>query len=275
MNRNVRVSRQMLEHPGLRAVAMFLAFAALLCPSGLPADVVAVRYQEGLLHGFLELRTAEGTAIAVGDLSQVAQGDRVTSDLLFHFKDGSTHHETIVFSQRGKFRLLKYQLVQKGPTFKHPMETSLDAATGQFTARYRDDDGKEKNLTERVDVPADVANGMVPVLLENLPPNVEQTTWSLVASTPKPRTVKLAISFQGEEPFTVGGSTRKAKHYLVKVELGGVAGVVAPLVGKQPADSHVWISAGEFPVFIRSEGPLYEGGPVWTIQHIGPVGPQK
>jgi hypothetical protein len=155
------------------------------------------------------------------------------------------------------------------------METSLDTSTGQFTAHYQDDDGKEKNLTERVEVPADVANGIVPTLLENLPPNVRQTTWSFVASTPKPRIVKLAISFQGEEPFTVGASTRKARHYLVKVEIGGVAGVVAPLVGKQPTDNHLWISAGEFPVFIRSEGALYEGGPTWTIQHIGPVWPQK
>ena len=32
-----------------------------------------------------------------------------------------------------------------------------------------------------------------------------------------------------------------ATHYVLKVEIGGLAGVVAPLVGKQPPDSHVWI----------------------------------
>jgi hypothetical protein len=256
-------------------MAMFLAFATLLFPGGLPADVVAVRYKQGVLHGFLELRTAEGTAIAVGDLTQTAQGDRVTSDLIFHFKDGSIHQEATEFSDRGKFQLLKYHLIQKGPSFKHPTETSLDATKGQITVHYQDDDGKEKDLSERIELPADVANGMVPVLIENLPPDAQQTTVSFVASTPKPRIVKLAITLQGEESFLVGGSTRKAKHYVVKVELGGVTGVVAPLVGKQPTDIHVWVSTGESPVFIRSVGSLYQDGPIWTIQLIGPVWTQK
>jgi hypothetical protein len=42
--------------------------------------------------------------------------------------------------------------------------------------------------------------------------------------------------------------------------LGGVAGVVAPIVGKQPADYHIWLQSGSPPAFVREEGPLYEGG---------------
>ena len=59
------------------------------------------------------------------------------------------------------------------------------------------------------------------------------------------------------------GCIRKATHYILKVDIGGIAGVVAPLVGKQPPDSHVWILGGEAPAFVRSEQPLYNGGPVW------------
>jgi hypothetical protein len=258
-----------------RVLHLIVAFAALLWPCGLPADLVTVRYKEGLLHGFLLLRTEEGATIAVGDWTQGAQGDRITGDLIFHFKDGSLYQETTVFSQRGKFQLLKYHLIQKGPAFKHPSETWLNASTGQFTVRYQEDDGKEKNLSERVQVPADVANGMVTILLKNMPVNADQMTLSMVVATPKPRTIKLAITFQGEDPVLVGGSSRKARHYLVKVELGGVTGVVAPLLKKQPPDTDVWILAGDYPVFVRSVGVLYEGGPSWTIEQTSPAWPEK
>lgn len=253
---------------------MACAIAALLWPCALPADLVAVRHQEGLLHGFLLLRSDDGAMIAVGDWTQSAKGDHVTSNLVFHFKDGSLHQETTVFSQRGKFQLLTYHLVQKGPAFKHSSEMWLNATTGQFTAHYQEE-GKDKNLSENVQCPADVSNGMVPTLLENLQPGAEQATLSFVASTPKPRVVKLAIAYEGEDSFLVGGTSRKAKRYLVKVELGGIAGVVAPLVHKQPTDTHVWIEAGESPVFIRSQGALFEGGPIWTIELTGPTWPEK
>ena len=63
-------------------------------------------------------------------------------------------------------------------------------------------------------------------------------------------------------------------HYVLKVEIGGVAGVLAPIVGKQPPDSHVWIATGEVPVFVRAEQPLYAGGPVWRIELAGPTWPK-
>ncbi len=249
--------------------------AGLIQPNGLSADQVGVRYTEGLLHGFLVLRTLEGKTLAVGDLTQTVEGVRVTSKLIFRFKDGSTHEETTVFSQRDKFQVIKYHIVQKGPAFKRPLETSIDVSSGQITVRYAEDDGKEKVLNERLELPPDVANGMVPTLLKNILPTLPRTTVSIVASTPKPRLVKLAIAPQGQEPFSVGGFNRTATHYVLKVEIGGVAGIVAPLVGKQPPDVHVWILAGEVPVFLKSEGPLYDGGPIWRIELISPVWPRK
>ena len=249
--------------------------AGLIQPNGLSADQVGVRYTEGLLHGFLVLQTLEGKTLAVGDLTQTAEGDRVTSKLVLRFKDGSIHEETTVFSQRDKFQVIKYHIVQKGPAFKRPLETSIDVSSGQITVRYAEDDGKEKVLNERLELPPDVANGMVPTLLKNILPTLPRTTVSIVASTPKPRLVKLAIAPQGQEPFSVGGFNRTATHYVLKVEIGGVAGIVAPLVGKQPPDVHVWILAGEVPVFLKSEGPLYDGGPIWRIEQISPVWPRR
>ena len=255
-------------------LASLVAGGVLLQPAVLPAEPVAVRYAEGVVHGFLALRTLDGKTLAYGDLTQTARGNRVTSRLVFHFRDGSVHDETVVFSQRRTFRLLSDHLVQKGPSFPHPMEVTIDGASGQTTVRYTDD-GKPKVAAERLDLPPDVANGLVLTLLKNLPRRAQPLTLSMVAAAPKPRLVKLVITPAGQEPLAIAGSTRRATHYVVKVEIGGVAGLVAPLVGKQPQDSHVWILGGETPAFVKSEGPLYQGGPSWRIELASPVWPQR
>jgi hypothetical protein len=42
-------------------------------------------------------------------------------------------------------------------------------------------------------------------------------------------------------PFTIGGTKRKAVDFVLHAELGGVTGMIAPIVGKQPPDYHIWI----------------------------------
>ena|ERR1022692_1337533 len=139
------------------SIAVLVACATLLQPGTMPAATVVVRHTEGLVHGFLVLRTLAGDTLANGDLLQVARSDRVTCRLVFRFKDGSVHDETAVFSQRHNFRLLNDHLVQKGPAFQHPMDVSIDGSTSQVTVRNTDDDGKEKVVTERLDLPPDLA----------------------------------------------------------------------------------------------------------------------
>jgi hypothetical protein len=255
------------------AVLLF-ACAALLRPASMLAEPVTVRYAEGLVHGFLSLRTLDGTLVANGDLIQVARGDRVTARLVFRFKDGSLSDETAVFSQRGRFRLLSNHLVQKGPSFPKPLDASIDSASGQVTVRYADD-GKQKVEAEHLELPPDLANGMILTLLKNVQSNAPPATLSMVAFTPKPRLVKLALSVAGEERFVTGGPTRKATHYVVKIEIGGLTGLIAPLVGKQPPDSHVWVLGGEAPAFVKSEAPMFLGGPVWRIELVSPVWPKS
>ena len=258
----------------IKTLAVLLSCAAILQPVALSAETVAVHHTEGLVHGFLVLRNLQGELLADGDLVQVAHGDRVTNHLVFHFKDGSIHDETTVFSQRRNFQLISDHLIQKGPAFQHPMDVSIDAHTGQVTVRYQDGDGNEKTLSKHLDLPPDVSNGMVFTLLKDIAPSVPSTTLSMVIATPKPRVVKLLISAQGKDAFTVGFTRRTATHYVVKIQLGGIAGLVAPLVGKQPPDTNVWILEGEAPAFVRSEGPLFEGGPVWRIELASPVWPK-
>ena len=71
-----------------------LAVLAYALQPGLPAESVRVRCAQGTLGGFLALRSQDGRLLAVGDLTETIQGDRVTSHLLFRFKDGSVDDET-------------------------------------------------------------------------------------------------------------------------------------------------------------------------------------
>jgi hypothetical protein len=249
-----------------RLFAVLLACAAALQPNALLADIVPVRHTEGILHGFLVLRTLDGKSIADGQMEQDAQGDRVTDHLMFRFKDGSIYEETTIYSQRGTFRLLNDHLIQRGPSFKHPTETSIDTSTGQVTVRYIDDNGKEKVVIQRLQLPPDIANGLLFILLKNIQPSVTRTTVSMVTTTPTPRLVKLAIFPQGQEPFSIGSYQHKAWHYVVKVEIGGFAGLLAHMLRKQPPDTNIWVLTGEAPAFVKLEGPLYEGGPICRIQ---------
>ena len=166
--------------------------------------------------------------------------------LVFRFKDGSTDDETTVFSQQNHFRLITDRHIQKGPSFPQPTDLSIDASTGQVTVRYTDD-GKEKVETERLDLSPDLANGIILYILKNIRPDGAETKVPYVAATPKPRLVKLSITPQGEDRFSVVGGRYKATRFVVKVELGGITGVIAPLIGKKPADT----KSGSLPAGLR------------------------
>jgi hypothetical protein len=251
-----------------------LPLVLLLAVAVATAEPIAVRRTEGLVRGFLVLRTLDGKTIADGDLFQIARAGRVTTRLVFRFKDGSLHEEHAVYSQRQHFRLLNDRLIQKGPSFPHPIDMTIDAVKGNVTVRYADARGVAKVESQHMNLPADLANGLVLTLLKNLGAATRPVTVGYVAATPKPRLVKLEISSRGQDPFAAGGVSRTATHYVVKVDSSGMAGVVAPIGGKPPHDSDVWILGGDVPAFVRAEQPLYADGPVWRIELVSPAWPR-
>jgi hypothetical protein len=250
-------------------ILCLFVFTTSFRPGVARADQVSVRHLEGVTHGFLILRTLDGKAIADGDLRQEAKAGRVTDHLTFRFKDGSLFKETTIFTEHGQFRLIYDQMIQKGPSFKHPVESSIDAVTGRVTVKS-DEKGKEKIVSEKLALPADIYNGLAFTVLKNISPNAQQTRISMVAGSPKPRIVQVNISRQGAKTFAAGEIKHEATDYVLKVEIGGMAGVAAKLTGKQPPDTHVWILDGEAPAFLASEGPFYEDGPIWRIELAAP-----
>jgi hypothetical protein len=258
----------------LKIIVGALLGVVLVLPVAPSAEPVAVRHAEGLVHGFLSLRSLDGKLLASGDLIQNAQGNRVTTRLVFHFKDGSTSDETAVFSQDGHFQLLSDHLVQKGPAFDKPLDMTIDRASGKVTVKYKNDKGEEKVEDETMELPDDLANGIIIALLKNIKPDAPPASFSFVAATPKPRVVKLKVSTAADDPFSTAATSRKATHFVLKVDIGGLAGVVAPLVGKEPPDQHVWVLQGDAPAFVKSESTMFMGGPIWRMELVSPVWPK-
>jgi hypothetical protein len=247
---------------------VFVALAMLVQPAGVRGQAVSVRVREGFAHGFLLLRTLEGAVVASGELTQTRQGARITSRLVFRFKDGSLDDEATVYLQGRSFRLLSDRHVQKGPSFPHSYDASIDTISQQVSIQ---EDGSKSVKIAHMDLPSDLSNGLVLTLVRHLHADGPEIEVPYLAVSSKPRLVKLAISSEGQDRFKVGRVSHKATRYVIKAKLGGVTGVVAPIIGKQPADSHVWVTGGIVPTVVRVDAPLYAGGPVWSIQLASPI----
>lgn len=249
-----------------------LLVVAMGAPSAVHADPIRVMHLEGLAHGFVALHALDGTALASGDLTQHTTGARVTTRLHLQFRDGSSHQETAVYTQRGTFRLVSDHVVQKGPAFRRQVDSTI-RQDGRVVVRYSEGGGPEKVIRDKVKLPPDVANGMLLLALKNLPAGAASKTVSFVAITPEPRLVQLEIRPDGEEPFSTAGIERKATRYTVKVHVPGAVGVVAAIAGKTPPDSHLWMLQDDAPVLVRAELTLAADGPIWRLDLVSPTWP--
>ncbi|WP_058187701.1 hypothetical protein [Terracidiphilus gabretensis] len=261
-----------------RLTRLLVASSLLPALIGVPcasADPVPVRHVSGAIHGFLELRSEDGHIVASGDTTRVVSGDRITSRTVFTFKDGSIDDETTIYSQHRTLQLISDHRIQKGPYFPHPLDTLINARTGQVTVRTTDKDGKEDTKTDQMKLPPELVNGLIPVIFENVKSDATDLTFPMVVFAPKPRIVRLFISKIGEDDTSVAGHPRKANHYNIKIDIGGIAGVIAPMVGKAPPDIQVWTIGGVATTLVREIGPLYAEGPMMTIQLASPSWPEE
>lgn len=246
-------------------------FAIVILALMLEAQPVPVHHVEGVTFGFLVLRDLNGEILAHGEWKEVVTPDDpvAMADLQFRFQDGSFYREITKFTQKSVFRLVSDQVIEKGPAFKQDSESWLDAENSKVTVKTLDK-GKEKTTTKQLQIPNDVANGMLFILAKNLNPGAAESTLSMVAVSTKPRIVKLQITPAQEKTVHEGPLSYKVQHYVVHIKIPGAAGVVAPLLGKKPPDLHLWVLKSEAPTFIEFEGPLGEDTPVWRIELASP-----
>jgi len=239
-------------------LTLLILFSSASNVAGAP---VKVRFAESTAHGFLVLRSERGDVLAHGELVQTPRGPRVENRMTFWFEDGSFWEESLSFTQRKVFRLMSYRLVQRGPAFPETTDVSFDRDTGRYHAKVGDDDATKGNI----DLPDDLYNGMASMLMKNLPAGASATGHDVVF-TPKPRMLDMEVRPEGEEHYFVGDSARAATRYLLKMEPRGIAGVVAPILGKEPPEVRFWIAGGTAPTFVKFEGPVFLNGPSWRVE---------
>jgi hypothetical protein len=249
---------------------ILLTLLPALLPTGTSANPVAVKFLEGTTHGFVALRSERGDVIAHGELVQTPQAEGIQSRLVLRFLDGSLYDESVTFSQKHVFRLLAYKLIQKGPSFPEASEVSFDRASGRYRARTGTDEPVEGTL----EMPDDLYNGMTGMLLRNLPAG-SSATGHIYAFTPKPRLLRSTMRPDGEDKYFVGDAARTATRYLVTMEIGGLTGVVASILGKDPPDLRFWISTGPAPAFLKFQGAMFLKGPTWRIELSAPRWPNE
>jgi hypothetical protein len=229
---------------------------------------VAVRYTEGTVHGFLELRTESGTLLAHGDLLQVARGAEVETRALFHFSDSSVFDETVRFRQDSVFTLESYALVQSGPAFSDDLTATL-TRSGQYSVVSKSHHDEDiKRYTGTLDLPADVYNGMVITVAKNLLTGGVHTV-HMVGFTPAPRLIELEMAPSVSRPVMLGDHPEAAVRFTLTPKLGGLLSFFAAVAGRTPPPSTLWIVTDDIPAFMQFEGPLY-AGPVWRLTQTSP-----
>jgi hypothetical protein len=252
------------------STSVILSLILTCAPEGFAATVT-VRHPEGTTHGYLALVAENGQRVAQGELFQTVTGARVDSRLVFYFKDGSLHDERVVFSQHRLFTLLSYRLTQNGPSFPEAVEILMDRPSGRYAVRSRMGQEPEEMLSGQLDLPPDVYNGMLLMLLKNLPRRVEATV-RLVVFTPTPRVVPIKLVPVREETVKVGAASKQATQYELRPQLGRGMRFFGRLFGLLPVKDHYycWILHDGPPAFVQFEGPLFLKGPIWRIELLNP-----
>ena len=251
----------------------FIFVIAALVSTSVEAAPIAVRFPEGMAHGFLLVRSLAGEIIGQGEMTQVVkEGDLVESHLVFTFKDGSLHDEKVIFLQQRVFTMLRYHLFQRGPSFPDQIDVSIDRSTAEYKVRSKtEEDGKEEVLTGVFDLPKDAYNGMFVTLLLNLPKGASETV-SFLAFTPAPEVIKLELHLMGEHTVRIGDLSRKAVQYAFKPDIGMIRKLLGKATGRLPAQFHYdcWVLDDEVPSFVQFEGPLQLMGPIVRIELVSP-----
>lgn len=251
---------------------VFLLASLVVASASSSADPVRARLKQGVGHIFLLILDENGKELATGESLQSVKNYTVSTHTTFHFRDGSIDDETTVFEQRVNLRVLSDDHLQRGPAFPHPMEIRIEAERGRVTVH---DLQSGKTSTHDMKIPFDLANGIVTQLLQNLPQDAAETKVSYVLPTSKPRLATLVISRVGEDTYTLGSKRQTATKLELKVDLGGIAGFIAPIIGKEPKPTYAWMAGGEIPMFIRIQTQFYEGAALWTIQQTAPTWPSR
>jgi hypothetical protein len=246
-------------------VRVSAAVLAGLLPAGTWATPVPVRRPQEPMHRDFVVKGPDGKILAHAEETAVVEKDLVRSRLTFRFIDGSLDDEEAVFTQAGVFHLISDHHVQKGPSFPTPMDIMIDVPSHTVTW-HETHFGKDRVRSQTLATPDDLADGIMPILVENFPPGASVMRVSWVAVAIKPMIVAVSVHPNGTSEQDPAGQPVRANEFILHPELHGIVSLLAPLLAKEPADIHIWVSDEKVPSFVKLAGPFYQGGPVWTVE---------
>jgi hypothetical protein len=253
-------------------IAVIMVIAAVVS-TPVNAGPVAVKFSEGMTHGFLLVRSLAGEILGQGEMIQtLKEDDLIENQLVFRFKDGSLHDERVTFTQQRVFTMISYRLVQRGPSFPKQIDVSINRGTAEYTVRSQPrEDGKEEVLAGQVNLPKDVYNGMLITMSKNLQKGADETV-SVVAFTPRPQVIKVQLHALDEQSVQIGEVSRTATQYVFTPQIGMIKEFFGKALGKIPAEFHYtcWIMADTVPSFVQFEGPLQLMGQIVRIELVSP-----
>ena len=255
------------------ALAVLMALAALAYS---PADAapVAVRFPEGMTHGFLLVRSLAGEILGQGEMTQVVkEGDLVENQLVFRFKDGSLHDEKVAFSQQRVFTMISYRLVQSGPSFPDQIDDLHRPRHSGIHGALTSGGGWERRGADRAGRSAQGclqrhAHHRVKEPTEGRRRNGERAR--VHAGAPSHQTCSCVPWMSN--PSTLATLSSKATQYIFTPQIGMIREFVGKATGKLPAQFHYtcWILVDEAPSFVQFEGPLQLMGPIVRIELVSP-----
>ena len=258
----------------MKAASVLLTAILAVALKPILAAPIPVRFAEGVAHGFMVLRDLDGKVLAQGEMLQVPRNGEIDKRMVFRFKDGSVFDERVTYTERGVYALKSYSLSKTGPAFEADTEISMTTATGAYRVTTKDRKGGGLKLLEgKVELPADVYNGMLLTVAKDLRKGAREII-HYVAFTPEPKLIEIDLAPAGEQKIMVGELTKTAVHYLMKPRLGVWLKLFATLFGRVPDDLHAWILADEVPAFVAFEGSLTTTEPVWRIELVSPRRPE-
>lgn len=254
------------------AIRQWIFILGFLAVPNTPAEAkpVEVQLKEGVTQGYIKVSVPGGETIAEGEVSQVAAGaERIVGRMLLRFHDGSRYDETVIFSQNRTFKLLRYSVAQKGPSFPDEFHFDLDGATGAYTITEGHNPKEHSPRTGKMELPSDVYNGMTVTLLKNLPES-GQVSFHMMSVGPDPALYPVVVRAKDVEAVKTGDRKGEALHYTLQPTVGWFTRSLAWLFSETIPEYNFWLIKHDVPAFARFEGPLYPGGPVWRIEQISP-----
>jgi hypothetical protein len=136
-------------------------------------------------------------------------------------------------------------------------------------------DGREEVLEGTLDLPADVYNGMVLTIEKNLAKGARENRSYRGVHPPRRASSSSRWRRQASTRCWSADSRRPQSTTRSIPSLGSWLKLFATLLGRMPADYHVWIATDDVPAFVRFEGPLNPTGPAWRIELTSQRWPDK